>query len=52
MDKQMQEWIDRVEKLHQEIKDNPYHAKYRDCEEDNQHPFWEPLLFVTKEKRD
>jgi len=38
------EWLDRIEKLHQAIKDDPYHAKYRDCEEDNQHPFWEPKL--------
>lgn len=47
----MEVWRARVEKLHEEIKADPS-AKYRDCEEDNQHPFWEPLLFNTKESND
>lgn len=41
----MEIWQERVAKLHADIKQDPYHAKYRDCEQDNQHPFWEPKLF-------
>jgi len=49
----MERWQARVEKLHQAIKDDPYHAKYRDCEEDNQHPSWEPALIsrISKDKK-
>lgn len=36
-------WAERVEKLHAEIRANPS-AKFRDCDEDNQHPYWEPAF--------
>ena len=47
----MEIWRTRVDKLHAEIRANPS-AKFRDCEEDNQHPYWEPqLTFKKKENK-
>ena len=47
-----QAFLDRIEKLHAEIKANPS-AKFDDCEKDNQHSFWEPeLIFKKKDSND
>jgi len=43
----MDEYVARLEKIHARIKADPS-EKYRMCEEDNQHPDWEPKMFSAR----